>query len=122
MNMRYTINEWCATCGKAKQYSGVLSDDPSTFEPEMCECNNTVSVRPVNTAYTASPYIVTLPGVGLEQAEAIRASYRDTLLTNHKGVEITPPQFHIAPESMQELETMVRRVVAEELAKRHPGE
>lgn len=101
MSMRYTVNEWCATCGKAKQYSGVLDNSQdsvtTTTPPEMCECNNTISIRPVNTA-PPTQFDVTY-------------RYNDLFST---------PAYHFArliPDSMQEIEQMVRRVVSEELAK-----
>lgn len=92
MTMKYTINEWCAACGKTKQYSGVYSgneSDNTITPPEMCTCNNTVSIHPMNSVpLTSSTYYF--------------PTYHDARLI---------------PENMQELEAMVRRVVSEELAK-----
>jgi len=96
--MKYTIKEWCATCGKAKQYSGITSEDGQPTPPEMCGCVDTVSVRPVNSA----------PPTTIDYTSFISS-----------------PAYIMArliPEQMQELEKMIRRVVSEELTKMFPGD
>lgn len=91
--MGYVISSWCATCGKAKSYTALA---------------DTIDMR-------------TSGNTGNTQLELCTCTNTVSVLpvNDPAYAPFSPAYYHarLTPDQMQELEAMIRHVVAEELAK-----